>query len=300
MPSFIDIYFRFPNLEFRIPVIPAEITINDGSEWYRVPVQGLGEVALPAFRKPQEISFSSFFPYQYDPGYCQYSDLLHPADAWDLFNVAMGHEDVRPQIVRVLIVEEYESGVWTTWIDEEFAIESFQRAHRAGNLVDIYYQITIRSVKTATLRATGALADNIGTQKPHPVRTGTEDPNHDVTTGDTGNRITRPVVSPTNLQLAGGVDPRNVSKSLTGFDPSKNLIGVDTTQPIGGSKYSTDLTNPDALKWGSDSSAKVTMTPWNGQEQLGDYITQFDYVPQQITRDEYVNNGGIIRSGKPQ
>ncbi len=292
--SQIDMFFRFPTgMEFRVPVIPKEIQISDGSIWHRINVLGLGEIAIPAFRKTMEISFTSFFPYLYDPGYCQYgglaqTPLMHPADASNLFNVAMGTKGVRPSIVRFLMIEEYAAGIWTTWIDDLFAIESFTKTHKS--MVDQDYTILLRSVRTATLQATGALEDNIGTQKPHPVRSGTVDPNLEVTTGDTTTRI-GPRMSPTNWQLTGGVDPSDVSNKLAGGGTYTDKFAPDKTQPIGGSAYSA--TDPDAQDWGNDSSASVTLSNNVSNNYIGNPNAPY-LDPGYTVRDEYVNRGGTL------
>ena len=54
----------------RIPVLPAEYTVTSEQENTSVTVCNLGEVTLLGKRKLRSISFSSFFPYYYDEGYC--------------------------------------------------------------------------------------------------------------------------------------------------------------------------------------------------------------------------------------
>lgn len=288
--SQIDMYFKFPSgREYRIPVIPSEISVRDGANWHRVEVLGLGEVALPAFRKAQEISFSSFFPYQYDAGYCQYPELIHPADAANQFRNVLGTPGVRPIVVRFTIIEEYEEGVWTTWIDDDFSIDEFVQQFKAQELTDLHYTMTLHSARIPTLRSTGALADNIGTQKPYPMvgRTGSVKKAKVVPTGATPASVSRPRISPTNLQLQQGITIEDVNPHLTGLKST-----IDPTSPVGGSHYS--YINPDGGEFGVDSSPEVTMSEGTDNNALGNYIDPGTIESVQLLRDEYVNNGAVV------
>lgn len=54
----------------RIPVLPPGYKVTSAENDQTVVVIGIGEVVLRGKRKLREISFSSFFPSQYDSSYC--------------------------------------------------------------------------------------------------------------------------------------------------------------------------------------------------------------------------------------
>ncbi|MGE5552824.1 MAG: LysM peptidoglycan-binding domain-containing protein [Betaproteobacteria bacterium] len=66
---------------FHFPVNPEEIVVTGEKLLETVRITNLGEVDFPAGDRIGEIRFSSFFPAEYDPGYCQYPDLPTPEEA---------------------------------------------------------------------------------------------------------------------------------------------------------------------------------------------------------------------------
>ena len=66
----LQIWLKGGGSRIRIPVVPAEYTVTSEQDNTSVTVCNLGEVTLRGKRKLQQISFSSFFPRQYDSGYC--------------------------------------------------------------------------------------------------------------------------------------------------------------------------------------------------------------------------------------
>lgn len=230
--SQIRMFIRFANdREFEIPVIPENISISDGGEFTRINVLGMGEIALPAFRKPQQISFSSFFPYQYDPTYCQYSPLLHPVDATDLFTRAHKgtFEPGKPDIIRFTMIEEYEAGLWVTWISDDYGIEAFQKEHKFGSLVDQFYTITLKSAQVPTLQVVGSI-DDPNTQKPKHIPTPKPLGEDGTKTGDTITKYIRMGISIVNLRLKNGQDISDVTGPVgTGPDSDNRIIATVIT-----------------------------------------------------------------------
>lgn len=160
MPSQIRITILLPSgRSFEIPVIPDKIQYRDGGEYGRQTVLGLGEISFPSFRKVQEISFASFFPYRYDSTYCQYSGIPHPLEARDFFLSILRGTKIpgRPDIVRLIVTEEYEPGqVWPI-INDLFVVESFEHEHVGGELTDLHYSLSFHSARVATLTTTGSV-----------------------------------------------------------------------------------------------------------------------------------------------
>ncbi len=64
-----------------IPVIPEYITYEDGSGTpITVSVLNIGNINFYNGTELDTLTFSSFFPARYDPGYCKYADLKKPTD----------------------------------------------------------------------------------------------------------------------------------------------------------------------------------------------------------------------------
>ncbi len=72
-----EIWLKGSSIWFRFPVIPSEYTVSSDSGNETVTVNALGEVDLGGKRKLRAISFSSFFPKNYDT-YCSYRNLTDP------------------------------------------------------------------------------------------------------------------------------------------------------------------------------------------------------------------------------
>lgn len=75
-----DIYLR-GSTRFRFPVLPSEYTVRVERQIETVNVGALGEIDLAKGRGLRSVSFSSFFPKQYDSGYCRFSGLPSPKRA---------------------------------------------------------------------------------------------------------------------------------------------------------------------------------------------------------------------------
>jgi nucleoid-associated protein YgaU len=76
-----DIYLLGDFGTFQFPVNPEEIAVPGEKLLETVRITNLGEVDFPAGDRISEIRFSSFFPLEYDPGYCRYVELPAPEDA---------------------------------------------------------------------------------------------------------------------------------------------------------------------------------------------------------------------------
>lgn len=70
--------------KLRIPVLPSSYQVSSAQMDETVTVTGLGEILLKGKRGLLQVSFSSFFPSFYDPGYCEYSGLKSPMQYVDM------------------------------------------------------------------------------------------------------------------------------------------------------------------------------------------------------------------------
>lgn len=63
---------------FRFPVLPDEYSVAAERNIEMVNVNAVGETDLIGKCGLKTVTFSSFFPKNYDPGYCEYSSLKAP------------------------------------------------------------------------------------------------------------------------------------------------------------------------------------------------------------------------------
>lgn len=67
--------------KLRLPVNPESVGLSFGMSFDDVQVSQLGEYTVIGNKQLSEISFNSFFPRDYDSGYCEYVDVPDPWDA---------------------------------------------------------------------------------------------------------------------------------------------------------------------------------------------------------------------------
>lgn len=80
----VDITIKTDSDYINIPVIPPEISYDDGSSSpVSVSVIKLGSVDFSNGTSLGELSWSCFFPARFDPGYCRGGDMLSPAEYRD-------------------------------------------------------------------------------------------------------------------------------------------------------------------------------------------------------------------------
>lgn len=63
---------------FRFPVIPSSYEVTSERNIETVNVNALGEVDLAGNRNLKTVTFSCFFPKNFDAGYCEYRGLKSP------------------------------------------------------------------------------------------------------------------------------------------------------------------------------------------------------------------------------
>lgn len=150
-----DIYLRDPEgPTLRIPVMPPEIAIKREKSIETVEIINIGEVDFPKGEKIKEISFSSFFPKEYDSSYCRHPDLMDPQDAMNQLTAWMAKKGpvrlmIPPTIINVLVLVSVNNSVF-----------------RGGEPDDVYYELvcrTWREIKVRTSAEKAAQVDTGGT-----------------------------------------------------------------------------------------------------------------------------------------
>ncbi len=120
--------------DIRFPVMPEEFGADFTHEYWTPKVVGLGEIIMPGGQSMETISWDSFFPGQYDSDYC----VISPLEL----------EDPKSLTARLIWTMRFKmdcmllvgGGIW----NDRVVITNFNYRHRAGEIFDIYYTITLK------------------------------------------------------------------------------------------------------------------------------------------------------------
>lgn len=121
--------------KFTFPVNPEEVTISQQKGFDTATILSYGEYDFPQGDKIKEISFSSFFPKEYDESYCKGSknSLLDPQTAMNTLNDCL----MSKTPLRFIITE--------TAVNVPVFVSSHQSIFRGGEPGDVYFDLTLRS-----------------------------------------------------------------------------------------------------------------------------------------------------------
>ncbi|MFZ5688682.1 MAG: LysM peptidoglycan-binding domain-containing protein [Bacillota bacterium] len=138
-----DIFLIDPaGAQLRLPVNPSEIQIRREKNFETVNILNIGEIDFPNGEKVKEITFSSFFPKEYDSSYCRYPDIPDPQEAMNQLTAwTMGSKPVR-----LLITD--------TPINVLVQISAHTSMFKGGEPGDIYYDLTCRTWREVKVRTT--------------------------------------------------------------------------------------------------------------------------------------------------
>lgn len=218
----LQIWLKGGGSRIRIPVVPAEYTVTSEQDNTSVTVCNLGEVTLRGKRKLQQISFSSFFPRQYDSGYC---DVRSKSP---ITMVKKVEKMKRAGSVKLII-----TGV----LSMKVTIESFEWGENDGT-GDISYTLSMKEYRTVSIPASvlvkeqpaqpAAAGSDGGTSgRDQPETTGTQ--SYTVKSGDSLSAIARKLTGSTNWQTI-----YEQNKSVIGSNP--NMIKPGQVLTIPGAK----------------------------------------------------------------
>lgn len=218
----LQIWLKGGGSRIRIPVVPAEYTVTSEQDNTSVTVCNLGEVTLRGKRKLQQISFSSFFPRQYDSGYC---DVRSKSP---ITMVKKVEKMKRAGSVKLII-----TGV----LSMKVTIESFEWGENDGT-GDISYTLSMKEYRTVSIPASvlvkeqpaqpSAAGSDGGTSgRDQPETTGTQ--SYTVKSGDSLSAIARKLTGSTNWQTI-----YEQNKAVIGSNP--NMIKPGQVLTIPGAK----------------------------------------------------------------
>lgn len=157
-----DLYFIPPSgPELHLPVNPGEIAVEGAKKIETVNIINIGDVDFPAGDERSGISFSSFFPAEYDSSYCRYPDIPLPEDALKM----LINWKIAGKPIRLLITD--------TFINVLVLIAKISYKHVGGEPGDIYYDLNLRQwrevkVRTASEATTSATTEPSIAMEPRP------------------------------------------------------------------------------------------------------------------------------------
>lgn len=135
------IFYIRSNYNLQFPVNPESFQVTTGGNTFNdVQVLGKGEITVIGNEQLSTVTFSSFFPRDYDEGYCSTTDIPDPYDA--VRKIERMRLLKRP--VRLII-----SG---TNINVSCTIRQFDYEERGGEPGDVYFTIQFKAYRTFTTR----------------------------------------------------------------------------------------------------------------------------------------------------
>ncbi|WP_342428260.1 LysM peptidoglycan-binding domain-containing protein [Paenibacillus sp. FSL L8-0158] len=119
--------------KFQFPVNPEEVTISRQKGFDTTTILSYGEFDFPQGEKVKEISFSSFFPKEYNPAYCTYKDIPDPQEAMNTLNGFL----LSKNPLRFIITE--------TAVNVPVIVASHNSIFRGGEYGDVNFDLSLRT-----------------------------------------------------------------------------------------------------------------------------------------------------------
>ena len=149
-----------------IPVNPKEIVYKDGSGKYKtVDIIDVGSVDFFSGVELDTLSFSSFFPARYDPGYCRYTNLKTPIEYRNWFSDWKGCNTATNtgEAAKLQVI------IPAAGINKTMRLYDFQWTFK-GYEGDIYYSVVFKEFKDVlpiTVSAGEVFVEEV--REPEPV-----------------------------------------------------------------------------------------------------------------------------------
>lgn len=174
------------NLYLQLPVNPESVSIESPFSVNNVNIASLGEVGIVGERGLKRLSFSSFFPRDYNSSYCEYDGFITP---WQWVDQIEAWRDSRHNI-RIIVAG---TPVSIPVFVEDFTLEP----ERAGSPGDIYYSISLveyRPIRPRVIaQSPTAVLGMQGVMDERPASDTTQATSYTVVRGDSLWRIAKQV-----------------------------------------------------------------------------------------------------------
>lgn len=146
-PNKMSFTLKDGNTPFQFPVNPEEVNISRSKGYETVNMLEHGEFDFAQGEKVKEITFSSFFPKEYDAFYCMdKEDFPDPRVAMNMLNTFL----VSKKPLRFIISE--------TGVNVPVFIVSLNSSFRGGETGDIYFDLTLRTWRDSKVEKVGSAA----------------------------------------------------------------------------------------------------------------------------------------------
>ncbi|MCP8970045.1 LysM peptidoglycan-binding domain-containing protein [Ectobacillus ponti] len=126
------LHFDNKKESLQLPVNPEQISVSGSHSYEDVHVTQLGEYTVIGNRTLKSYSFSSFFPRDYHPGYCEYDEIPRPWETVALIERWM-HSGKTMRLT-----------VTGTPINDEVTLRSFNYREQAGSPGDVYFDMEFK------------------------------------------------------------------------------------------------------------------------------------------------------------
>jgi hypothetical protein len=140
--SRIEFWLTLGKYKLRFPVNPESVSVSSPFGYEDIPVSQLGEITNIGWRGLREITFSSFWPRDYNPAYCNYSNFMKPTDF--IRFIEYFRETRVP--ARFIVTGIPDMNFEVTIRDFQYEVEKF------GNPGDVFFTITLKEWRDVNVR----------------------------------------------------------------------------------------------------------------------------------------------------
>jgi len=262
--------------DIKFPVMPEEFGADFTHEYWTPRVIGLGEIIMPGGQSMETISWDSFFPANYDADYVS----VAPTEL----------EDPKSLTARLIWTMRFKmncmllvgGGIW----NDQVVITNFNYRHKAGEIDDIYYTITLKRYR-APVVSTSPNPDSLkdrwykdprqgdtGTATPSGTDPGTsESPPPEDANPDAVIPLPDPVVVPPEDHTGGRDSMISIETTTVLGQPKK-----DIRQPGGPheafSETFAQVVARVSSKGPNDMAAMLALNQWVTDNEYNPYTSQ--------------------------
>lgn len=196
--------------QLRLPVNPEEVVCPGAKKFETVSIVNIGDIDFPNGDERSGVSFSSFFPAEYDPSYCRYPDIPDPNEAMAM----LINWRIKRAPIQLLITH--------TYVNITALLTRTEYRYVGGEMGDIHYEIEFRQWRDVKVRTTEEMSSSASDAAGEPRSDLKPIPKtYTVKSGDSLWKIAK-------LELGNGAKYKELyelNKSTIGPDPSKIFPG---------------------------------------------------------------------------